>query len=104
MMRRVVLVSSDRFDLVDDALAELMRRKDEIDCLCDVEVARDTGGRALGYERMFVLSFARPDDVARWHSHPRHEPLRAVLTQWARLLVFEYEALDHRPIFQDKAS
>ena len=91
MIRRVVLVRSDQKDRVDAALARLSDLRGTLGCVRDVEVGRDVGGRCLGYDRMFTLTFDTAADILRWRDHPAHQPLRSVLDSCATLLVFEYE-------------
>ncbi|MER7210925.1 Dabb family protein [Streptosporangium sp. NPDC000239] len=90
MIKRVVLVRTDRPARIDDELARLAGLRGTVPCLRDIEVAADIGGRCLGYDRMFALSFGDAEDIAAWSDHPAHAPLRTTLLRDAELLVFEY--------------
>lgn len=92
MIKRLVLVKTDRPTRVDVELARLSALRGSVPCLLDIEVAADIGGRSRGYDRMFALTFGRAADVAAWRDEPVHAPLRDVLLSDAELLVFEYEA------------
>lgn len=91
MIRRTVLIRSARPERIDRALARVAAAADGVACLSAFQRAADTGGRARGFDRMFVLEFATAADVAAWREHPVHVALRTVLEQDAELLVFEYD-------------
>ncbi|MFI6461695.1 Dabb family protein [Streptomyces sp. NPDC050528] len=91
MIRRVVLVKTRTPERVDSVLDAFERLRGQVPGLVGITTAADNGGRCLGYDRMFTLTFQDREAVDRWRGHPAHVPIRAELEACAELLVFEHE-------------
>ena len=90
MINRIVMVSSPTPERVDKVLDAFEQLRDKVPGLLRIETAVDHGGRSLGYDRMFVLTFQNAESIEVWKHQPAHIPIREELAACGELLVFEY--------------
>lgn len=93
----MVLVRTTQRERIDEALRALAELRGEVTGLVAIETAVDHGGRALGYDRAFLLTFDGPAALEHWRDHPAHVRLRSELLDCAELLVFEHEVEESPP-------